>query len=290
MESRYKRKEHRRSLSSSSQVDGSLKKSTSTSSYSSSRLCSRCSNSDRRNCSTYRVEEKLEVIHHVNHPFKKAGNCRTNRLADTSTKYNKNVSKYIAKMAKCITAQMKPHTYNPFVHISIVRFLKNVRIAWNTNGVHEDAAMWLLHFFMAKTVSAVLIVRLSDDGKSEKHSHFDSGETRYFTTYPPVDYFLLKKNATDEVITKTESDTTPFVQLSHMTPFQYAEELVTKTLCYGELYQEYALKEIFIEGLDASIRHRMREYWRNKNDTNLHDLTFHFAVGTRYDVQTDEPS
>lgn len=46
--------------------------------------------------------------------LKSAGDCRTYRLANTSTKYDRSVSKYIAKMAKQMTAQMKPHTFNFF--------------------------------------------------------------------------------------------------------------------------------------------------------------------------------
>lgn len=41
------------------------------------------------------------------------------------------------------------------------------------------------------------------------------------------------------------------------------------------VYYEYALNEIFIEGLYASIRHCMREYCENKKAANLHDLAFH---------------
>lgn len=38
---------------------------------------------------------------------------------------------------------------------------------------------------------------------------------------------------------------------------------------------EYAINEIIIEGLDASIRRSMREYLRGKKEENIHDLAFH---------------
>lgn len=45
-----------------------------------------------------------------------------------------------------------------------------------------------------------------------------------------------------------------------MTPSQYAKVLVTKTLWYGDVNEEYAFKEVFIEGLNSPIRHSMPDY------------------------------
>lgn len=65
------------------------------------------------------------------------------------------------------------------------------------------------------------------------------------------------KYATDEVIAETTSEVTRFAQPSNMTPYQNADELVTKTLRCGDVYEEYGVKNIFIESLDSSIRHNM---------------------------------
>lgn len=93
----------------------------------------------------------------------------------------------------------------------------------------------------------------------KKSSRSASDKTRYIYTYPHVVIFLLRKHATNEVIVETESDITPFLQLSHMTLSQYTEELVTNTLRCRDDYDECALKEIFTDGLDVSVRHSLCE-------------------------------
>lgn len=60
---------------------------------------------------------------------------------DISTKYNSTVIKYIAKMAKRMTAQMKPHTFYPIDQIMIIISMKYIKLAHDANGVHESAAM-----------------------------------------------------------------------------------------------------------------------------------------------------
>lgn len=67
-----------------------------------------------------------------------------------------------------MTAQMKPHPFNPFDPISIIGFLRNFKLACDTNGVYKDLVMWLFHFLMNETTSAVLNARLSADGIGKK--------------------------------------------------------------------------------------------------------------------------
>lgn len=112
----------------------------------------------------------MEINHPVNHRSKKLVDCRTARLADILTKYYCLVSKNIAKIEKQTTAQIKPHTFNSFDPMSIIGFLKNFKLACDTDGVHEGASMWLLHFVVNKTASAVVNTRLSAEHTDERHS------------------------------------------------------------------------------------------------------------------------
>lgn len=121
----------------------------------------------------------------------------------------------------------------------------------------------------------MLNARLSADGTGKRHSQSTSSKKRYCTTSSQVATFFLKKHATSEIIEQTLSNITRFVQPSNMILNQYAEELMTKILWSGDVYEEYTLNEIFIEGLDASIRHSVRESWKNKKNANLHELAFH---------------
>lgn len=57
--------------------------------------------------------------------------------------------------------------------------------------------MWLFYFFLNKTASAVRNACLSSNNTGTKYSRLAYGNTRYFTTYPKVDNFLVKKYATN---------------------------------------------------------------------------------------------
>lgn len=60
-----------------------------------------------------------------------------------------------------------------------------------------------------------------------------------------------------------------------MSPFQYAEVLVTTSLGCEDVYEECVLNKIFIEGLDDSILHSMHEYRGGKKKANLQDPALH---------------
>lgn len=117
--------------------------------------------------------------------------------------------------------------------------------------------------------------QISAESTEMKHSRSAVGNTTNFTTYPLVVHFLLKNHAANEVIAKKEFDITRFAEPSGMQPSQYAEELATRTLRRGGVFEQYTLTERFIEGLDAPIRHSMCEYWGGMKRANLHDLVVH---------------
>lgn len=71
---------------------------------------------------------------------------------------------------------------------------------------------------------------------------------------------LLEKVATVEKFAETESSITILTQPAGMNLLLYAEEFVAKTLRCGDVFEKYALNEVFTNGLDSSIRKRVREY------------------------------
>lgn len=158
-----------------------------------------------------------------------------------------------------MTVQYKSHIFKSFDPISIFCFSKIFKLACVTNGVHNGAPPWPLHVFKIKTAFVVLTARVSAECTSQKkNDQWANDKIGDFDTYPQVVNFLLTKYATDESISETESKITRFAQPPVMTPYKYAENLVKRTLRFGVVYKQYALKEIFIEGSDASIRHSMR--------------------------------
>lgn len=152
--------------------------------------------------------------------------------------------------------------------------MKSFKVACNTSSVHKGAAIRLFHFFIIKTASAVLHAWIIAERLDKMYSCSASRKTRSFNIYPQLLNFLLKKYVTDQGIAETESDIPRFAKPSNMKPFQNAEELVTKTVCCGDVFGEHALNKILTGGLDVSIYDSMREYWKNKQNAKLHDLVF----------------
>lgn len=127
---------------------------------------------------------------------------------------------------------------------------------------------------MKKSASAVLNTRLASKHKTRTRIP-SVKKTTTLTTYPQVVSYLLQTYATDENIADTKDEITMFSQPPNKTLSQYAEELVAKALRCGDVYKEHDLNEIFIEGLDKSIRRSMRGYWASRETASLHGLAFH---------------
>lgn len=77
---------------------------------------------------------------------------------DTSTKYDRTVSKNVAKMEKRMMAQMELHTFNTFIPFSILGYLENFKLFCHTNKIREGADMSLFHLVVNKSASAVLVL------------------------------------------------------------------------------------------------------------------------------------
>lgn len=82
-----------------------------------------------------------------------------------------------------------------------------------------------------------------------------------FNTHPEVVSYLLQTYVTNAVIAQTDATQTRITQLSTMLTILHAKGLKIKSLRCGEVYEQYVLKRIFIEGVHKSVRHSMTEYW-----------------------------
>lgn len=90
------------------------------SSRSNSRSRSESSDSKRRKHHAGRSEKKLKVIQPVNHRLKNSVIYRIPKLSNTSTQYSQSGLKHVAEIANWMTAQIKPHTPNPFDPLPII--------------------------------------------------------------------------------------------------------------------------------------------------------------------------
>lgn len=75
-----------------------------------------------------------------------------------------------------------------------------------------------------------------------------------------------------------------------MSPTQYAGALIIKSLGCGELYDEYALKGIFIEDLYRQVRHSTRAYLSTSPAATLYNRAVHTTSVQAREEGTDVQS
>lgn len=73
--------------------------------------------------------------------------------------------------------------------------------------------------------------------------------------------YTLKKYATDQGIAEYDAAIFHYMQPDKTTHQQYANDLVAKYCKVAHVYDKGTLKDVFVEGVDASIRHSLRHFW-----------------------------
>lgn len=149
--------------------------------------------------SSYDTEDKAKEFPKVkglqpgNDNFKTTINYCTYRLEGKSQKYDDDVARKIPKRSMRLTVQMKSHTFDAAEQKTPLSFLDS-KMAYDTNGVHEGAAMWLFHLFMKKFASAILNACTCLKPRKKRRL-----AERILTTYCKVVNCLLSTYATDDV-------------------------------------------------------------------------------------------
>lgn len=133
-----------------------------------------------------------------------------------------------------------------------------------TNNIDEGAALCLPPFFDKNALVATLNSRMS--GAAHTNPVIASvSTTELLIQRTPlrsylevVDYFL-KTFANDQAIAEKDSRILRYIQSAHMTPTSYADNLYAKTCRIADVYNESFLNDTYIEGVDPSICHSIRE-------------------------------
>lgn len=72
--------------------------------------------------------------------------------------------------------------------------------------------------------------------------------------------YPLRTYRTDDVITKTDANLARLSALSSVSPAFYTEVLLEISLRWGDAYNEYNFKEIFMQGRSELVRYSLRLY------------------------------
>lgn len=65
----------------------------------------------------------------------------------------------------------------------------------------------------------------------------------------------------NQTISQFEVEILLYIKISNMTPQRCPDSLVAKFWRVADVYEEGTLKDVFVEGVDASFRHVPRYYW-----------------------------
>lgn len=137
--------------------------------------------------------------------------------------------------------------------------------------------MWfLLDYVMELLANAPKIHMCAEVGLSSFAASVRSKEPRsleLLRSSPAVPNFVLKKYASDSRIAMKNVANLRYIQLSSMTPQQYTEELVAISSKVSDMSDESTFNDVFIEGVDASIRNNIHIYWQKNSQADLTDIT-----------------
>lgn len=184
-------------------------------------------------CEAKNTETKLPLLQTVKEDYALASDHLTHRRANRSPFYYDSVSGYIAMLVKKVKLQMKAHIFDPKDPISIVGFLATFKLVYDTNNIHEKAAMLVLPNYVNNTLDSALNSGRYVCGKSFSLRAVSVGNEprsrKFFQSYPKDVNYHLKKYATDQAIGGNDAEILRYTQPSGMTPLQYANDLIGKS-------------------------------------------------------------
>lgn len=145
------------------------------------------------------------MIQTVNTRMCMVADCRTYRIENSSTTYDLTVSNNNENLSTCMATQSISHIFKPLKTLLIVVFLCNIKLAYDTNGIHGSEGSWLFIFFTKKLVFAVHNTQLTSKHKAHVRN-LSRRKTTTLTTYRQDVNYLMHSYATDENKTDTEGD------------------------------------------------------------------------------------
>lgn len=149
-----------------------------------------------------------------------------------------------SKIAKRMTVKLKKHRFDHFGQISTNGFLRNLKLACESNKLHVGLPLSLSYFAMEMPVSSSLHSRTASNW-TVGMKIFSRANTTTLTTYLQDVSSLLRTYTIDENIANAEDGFSTFSQPLSTTPAQHAEELIGRALWYGDVYEKQNLNKMF---------------------------------------------
>lgn len=192
------------------------------------------------------------------------------RLADRSTHYEEEVAKHVAKRVCRLKVRMDSQLFGPWTRYQILDSCTPLRWPRDSNKANKGAIMRLPPFIIRRTAAAALKERFSLKDRLLNGSLKED----MLTSHVPFVNTLMGTYETDDIIAKADREIVSFTQPTNFSPLQCANALWMKTLCCPQEYEEYVLKETFMDGSLPLIRHGMHSFCSNNMYAALQKLAF----------------
>lgn len=183
----------------------------------------------------------------------------------------------MAKLVKKVKSQRKTHLFDLKDPIYIIGFLAAFKFACDTNNIHKETAMWGIPHYVEKTLDNTLNSRMCTECwltlLATSMQKEGPRSRKLFWSYPEVVKYLLMKYAIDQATVEYDAAILHYVQPKNITPQQFAKNLVAKSCKITNVYNKNPLKDVFIEGVCASI-HSLQHNWSTNNQADLTDIAF----------------
>lgn len=116
---------------------------------------------------------------------------------------------------------MKAHLFDAKNPVPIIKFLATFKLTRVTSKIHEGTAMWTLPQFVKEIIANSLNTRMcAENQRASLTAIVRYNETRrrkLLRSYSKAVNYMLKKYATDAVITKYDATTLRYMQPASMT-------------------------------------------------------------------------
>lgn len=173
---------------------------------------------------------------------------------------------------------MIAYYFDPKKPFSTIRFLATFKLPPDFNRIHEEAAIWMLPYFVNgvpvnalrgcmcaenRTTPIITWVR-ENDAKSRK----------LLGVYTEVFSHSLRKWATDQATAEYDAVILCCMQPANKTFQQYGKDLVANSCNAADAYDEKNLSDISIKGVDESVRVSIHQYLVQSLLVNLTYIPF----------------
>lgn len=92
-----------------------------------------------------------------------------------------------------------------------------------------------------------------------------------FTSFSAIVNYLVKRFPTNDNLATADTDIRNFKQ-SRLTKTDYSQQLWTKMLRFGFVYDEKVLKTLFVEGVHCLVCRTLCQWWSEHEHASLEDL------------------